>query len=104
MCIYQLDAPIVTAGHLAVTTGTTASLSSAFTAVDPVAAKAITGWQLYNAATTDSIAIGGVLQAAAHAAVTACTTVSLANVCLVVGGATPSDTLVRPRHQRELLG
>lgn len=91
--IYELDTPIVSS---LVTTDILASggsqaLSTLFSAVDP-AGKAITEYQVYDTATSDSLTVGGVTQAA-HSAATAVTTSSLSLVSLVGGSVATSDTV-----------
>ena len=91
--IYELDAPIVsnllTSDTLA--PGSSQTLSTLFSAVDP-AGKAVTEYQVYDTAASDSLMVGGTLQAA-HSAAAAITTSSLSLVSLVGGSAATTDTV-----------
>ena len=91
--IYELDAPIVTALVAKDTLLLNASqtLSKLFSATDP-ASKAITEYQVYDTATTDSLAVGTTTESA-HTAANAVTTASLSSVALVAGSSTSTDTI-----------
>ena len=91
--IYELDTPIVTVtvASDSLATGGLQSLGSLFTATDP-ANKAITLWQVYDTATTDTLVFGGV-QYSDHSATNYLTTTSLSLVSLSAGATATTDTL-----------
>ena len=91
--IYELDTPIVTTDVASDSLGLlkTQSLGSLFSATDP-ANKAITAWQVYDTATSDSLALGGT-DYSDHAAGDALTASSLASVSLLAGSTATTDTL-----------
>jgi Putative Ig domain len=91
--IYELDTPIV---HTTVLTDTlaclaTQSLASLFAVTDP-GGKAITSWQVYDTATSDTLVLGGVAYGD-HSAAAALTAASLASLFLVAGATATTDTL-----------
>ena len=91
--IYELDTPIVsdlvTSDSLA-TTGRQ-SLAGLFTAADP-ASKAITEWQVYDSASTDSFVVNSATSTA-HSASSALTVSSLSAVSLLAGSVATTDVL-----------
>lgn len=91
--IYELDTPTVIALAASETLACLASLSleSLFSASDP-ASKAITSWQVYDSAATDSLVLGGT-QYSDHSAADALTTGSLSAVSLLAGSVGATDTL-----------
>jgi hypothetical protein len=91
--IYALDTPVVaeTSNSATLLTGKTLSLSSLFTATDP-AKHAITSYQIYDTATTDSLSLNGVTKSA-HSASAALTTTSLSGLSLVAGATPATDTV-----------
>jgi hypothetical protein len=91
--IYELDTPVVTTS---VTSGTVAclgslSLGSLFSASDP-AGRTVTQWQIYDTAEGNSLGVG-TPPLAAHTAASALNLASLANLSLLAGGTTGTDTL-----------
>jgi hypothetical protein len=91
--IYELDTPTVTATNTSETLAFLRSLSlgALFSAADP-ASKAITEWQVYDTATSDSLVFGGT-DDSDHSAATALTTTSLSLVSLLAGSTAATDTL-----------
>jgi phage-related protein len=91
--IYELDTPIVTAAAATESLGflATLSLGSLFSATDP-ASKAITSWQVYDTASSDSLVVGG-SGYGDHAASDALTAATLSAVSLLAGSAAVTDTL-----------
>jgi hypothetical protein len=91
--IYELDTPtvavLVSSDSLALQ-GRQA-LASLFSASDP-AGKAITEWQLYDTAGSDSL-LNGSVSGADHSAAAALTVASLSGVSLVAGNVATTDTL-----------
>ncbi len=91
--IYELDTPIVTdsVSSDTLTSGASQSLASLFSATDP-ANKAITEWQVYDTATSDTLVTGG-SSYSDHSAAAALTTTSLGLVSLDAGTTATTDTL-----------
>ena len=91
--IYELDTPVVTDQETNDTVALLASqsLGSLFAATDP-GNRSITSWQIYDTATSDMLALGGV-DYSDHSAATALTASSLGLVSLVAGGTATTDTL-----------
>ena len=91
--IYELDTPIVTAtvSGLNLACNVTQSLSTLFKVVDP-ASRAITQWQAYDSATSDSLVYNGVVSAN-HSLASALTIASLGLLSLRTGPAAAADTL-----------
>jgi hypothetical protein len=91
--IYELDTPVVTAAVSSKTLAERALLALAplFSAADP-AGKAITDWQVYDSASSDSLVVNGA-DDADHSAATALTVASLASVSLLAGATATTDTL-----------
>ena len=91
--IYELDVPVVTATTTRQTLACLASrsLGSLFTAADP-AGKAVTLWQVYDTALSDSLVLNG-SASASHAQASALTVASLGNVALLAGSVATTDTL-----------
>ncbi len=91
--IYQLDTPIVTATvtGLTLACNATQSLSALFKVVDP-ASRAITQWQIYDSATSDSLVYSGAVSAD-HSAAAALTVASLGALSLRTGTVSTVDTL-----------
>jgi Putative Ig domain len=91
--IYELDTPIVTATVPSDTLAgsTTQSLGSLFSVTDP-ANKAITAWQVYDTASSDSLVLGGTGYSD-HSAATALSASTLGAVSLLAGAAAATDTL-----------
>ena len=89
--IYELDAPVVTALVATDKLALHASqlLSQVFSAADP-AGKALTQYQIYDTATSDSLLVNGAT-VAAHTAAAAATVTSLAAVSLQTGTSAVSD-------------
>jgi Putative Ig domain len=91
--IYELDTPIVTATVPSDTLAgsTTQSLGSLFSVTDP-ANKAITAWQVYDTASSDSLVLGGTSYSD-HSATTALSASTLGAVSLLAGATAATDTL-----------
>ena len=91
--IYELDTPIVSTAVASDSLAclATQSLSSLFTASDP-ANRAITSWQVYDTATSDTLVIG-TTSYSAHSAASAATTASLGSISLHAGSTATTDTL-----------
>ncbi|MFL5254947.1 MAG: hypothetical protein ACJ8AI_19045 [Rhodopila sp.] len=91
--IYQLDTPVVsgTSANVSLACGKSVSLGPLFTVIDP-AKNAITQWQVYDTASTDSLLCNGICSAN-HAAATALTVSSLSSVSLLAGSTATTDTL-----------
>lgn len=91
--IYELDTPVIADAQSAadLSYGGTLSLASLFKASDP-AGKAITGWQVYDTAATDSLSSGGTIYAA-HSVASALAVASLSTVSLHAGSSATTDTL-----------
>jgi hypothetical protein len=91
--IYELDTPAVTDAVAAASVGfgVTLSLGPLFTATDP-AGKAITSWQIYDSASTDTLLLNGTASSD-HSAASALTAASLASVSLDAGTVATTDTL-----------
>ncbi len=94
--IYELDTPIVSDLVMsdALMFRGSQTLSTLFSAVDP-AGKAVTEYQVYDTATSDSLFVSGATESA-HSAATAVTTSSLSSVSLV-GGSTATTDMVEVR-------
>jgi putative Ig domain-containing protein len=91
--IYELDTPVVSDLETTDTLALLASqsLGSLFSAADP-ANRSITEWQVYNTASSDLLALGGV-DYSDNSASSALTATSLGLVSLVAGSTATSDTL-----------
>jgi hypothetical protein len=88
-----LDTPIVTRDVVsdALASLASQSLGALFAATDP-ANRAITSWQVYDTATSDSLVFGGIAYSD-HAATDALTASTLAAISLRAGSAATTDTL-----------
>ncbi len=91
--IYQLDTPIVSTlmARDSLLVNASQTLAQLFSAVDP-AGKAVSQFQVYDSATTDSLTVSGAMQAA-HSASSAVTVSSLSSVSLVAGATACTDTV-----------
>ena len=91
--IYELDTPIVSSAVASDSLACLASqsLASLFTVSDP-ANRAITSWQAYDTAASDSLLLNGTAFGA-HSAASAVTSASLASVTLRAGATATTDTL-----------
>jgi hypothetical protein len=91
--IYELDTPVVSATVASVCLAPLASqsLASLFSATDP-ANRAVTSWQAYDTAASDSLLLNGVVFVA-HSAASAVTAASLASVALKAGATATTDML-----------
>jgi hypothetical protein len=91
--IYELDTPVVTATVASDSLAclATQSLGSLFTASDPVN-RAVTGWQVYDTAASDSFVVGSASYSA-HSSASAVSASSLASVSLHAGSTATTDTL-----------
>jgi hypothetical protein len=91
--IYALDTPAIADASNSATlvSGKTLALSGLFTATDP-AKHAITSYQIYDTATTDSLSLNGVTKSA-HSASSALTENSLSGLSLLAGATPTTDTL-----------
>lgn len=91
--IYELDTPVVstlvTGASLAFNAKQT--LSTLFSAADP-AGNAITQYQIYDTAASDSLTVNG-SAVTAHTAAGAATATSLSSVCVVSGSTACTDTI-----------
>jgi len=91
--IYELDTPIVAdlVSSASLASGKTCSLSSLFSAKDP-GTRAITGYQVYDTAASDTLLVNG-SAASAHTAASAVTAGSLSSVLLDAGVTACTDTV-----------
>jgi hypothetical protein len=91
--IYELDTPVVSATVASDSLACLASQSLAplFTASDPIN-RAITSWQVYDTAASDSLLLNGTTSSA-HSAASAVTTATLASISLHAGATATTDTL-----------
>jgi hypothetical protein len=91
--IYELDTPIVTTDVASDSLACLASqsLGSLFSATDP-GNKTITSWQVYDTATSDFLALGGV-DYSDHSSSDALTASTLASLSLLAGSTVTTDTL-----------
>ncbi|HLN23857.1 MAG TPA: putative Ig domain-containing protein, partial [Patescibacteria group bacterium] len=92
--IYELDTPVVSdvVSSITVALKGSQSLASAFTVSNPLASQAITEYQLYDTAGSDSFSVSGVAKSA-NSAAAALTVGSLSGVCLTAGATACSDTV-----------
>jgi hypothetical protein len=92
--VYQLDTPVCTpVAALSMTVSGRATLTSDITVSNPVAAQAITEYQLYDTNSADTVTVNGLAQSGAHSAAGACTVTSLTGVLLNTGSTTGTDTI-----------
>ena len=91
--IYELDTPVVTdtVSSVSLTFSASESLASLFTATDP-ASKAITEWQVYDTAGSDTL-VANSTSYNDHSAASALTIASLGAVSLDAGTTATTDTL-----------
>jgi hypothetical protein len=94
--VYELDCPIINIKTpvSSVAARGTEALAAQFSATNPVASQAITQYQFYDTATSDSFQVGG-SDLSAHSAATAITVsaASLASTDLLAGASTGADTI-----------
>ena len=91
--IYELDTPIISTlvSSPKVSLNSLQTLSGLFSAADP-GTRAITQYQVYDTAATDSLTVGGVT-VSAHSAASAATATSLSSVCLASGATACTDVI-----------
>jgi hypothetical protein len=91
--IYELDTPIVAdkAASNSLACRASESLGPLFSVTDP-ASKAITAWQVYNAAGSDMLVLNGT-DYGDHSAASALTATSLAAIALLAGSTVTTDVL-----------
>jgi hypothetical protein len=91
--IYELDTPVVTAtvSSVSLVAAASQSLGALFTASDP-ANNAITEWQVYNTASTDSLVLGGADYSDLSAS-DALSASALSAISLLAGSVSTTDTL-----------
>ena len=92
--VYELDAPVVatTGAPVSLSAGTSVSLAGDFSASNPVAAQSVTGYQVYETNSADTLTVSGVAKVA-NSAAGALTLTSLSGLGLTAGQTQSSDTV-----------
>lgn len=81
--VYELDAPIVSAGSITTPVGASTAITDAVSATNPKAGQSVTEYQIYQTNSADMLTYLGTAQAAATSAAGAITTTSLGDVTLL---------------------
>ena len=93
--VYELDTPVVvcTVANASVAAGSTVSLAADFSATNPEAGQGVSGYQVYETNTADTLTVSGAANRTATSAANACSLTTLSGLGLTAASAAGSDTI-----------